>query len=209
MASQQQNDWSTTRAFAKHLLSRLDRLDDEHSWEAARFTELEADFYPGEQARAGGRRWNFSSVQGPKRVRKLSTRLAELKEQFVLIEGDPGSGKSVLLRKVARALCLEASEAVQPHFPIPLYLNLKLLERAKDESIDREMIRGFVLRQIKAVKNQDIERFIDTRFDIGMQRGDWLFLFDSFDEIPDVLNAEEASGIIDEYSTAIYHSPRT
>jgi hypothetical protein len=86
---------------------------------------------------------------------------------------------------------------------IPIYINLKELERSDDASIDREFIESFVLRALNRVNDRDIEEFLDQEFNHGLEKGTWFFLFDSFDEIPEVLSSVEADAVIRRYGDAI------
>lgn len=42
-------------------------------------------------------------------------------------------------------------------------------------------------------------------FDWGLRTGTWLFLFDSFDEIPDILGSTETDTVVEEYADALFH----
>lgn len=45
--------------------------------------------------------------------------------------------------------------------------------------------------------------FLEINFDEGVRSGQWVFLFDSFDEVPDVLSSTEADQTVLAYSNAI------
>lgn len=49
-----------------------------------------------------------------------------------------------------------------------------------------------------------MNKFVDDEFYSGLKNGTWFFLFNYFDEIPDILGAEDADKIIREYADAIY-----
>jgi len=49
----------------------------------------------------------------------------------------------------------------------------------------------------------DVEDFLNEELSRGLEEGTWLFLFDSFDEIPDVLSATSADTAVSEYAEAI------
>ena len=125
------------------------------------------------------------------------------RERLVLIEGDPGSGKTVLLREVAYRLCSRAGSSWKANTPVGLYFNLKKLDRSAGQVIDSDLIRQYVTDQIKKFGAPEISRYFEQNFDQGIREGWWFFLFDSFDEIPDVLNSEDVSENIDRYSEAI------
>ena len=56
---------------------------------------------------------------------------------------------------------------------------------------------------MNAARDRDIEQFLEEEFDRGMQEGTWLFLFDSFDEIPEILSATSANEAIEAYAGAV------
>jgi len=86
---------------------------------------------------------------------------------------------------------------------IPLYINLKKLERSSKVKINRELIEYFVKQELNRVNDRDIEQFLDEEIQKGVQEGTWLFLFDSFDELPEVLSSVEADTTIRNYAEAI------
>jgi hypothetical protein len=72
-----------------------------------------------------------------------------------------------------------------------------------EEAIDRNLIRSFVLRSLNRANDRDIEEFLEEEFNQGLREGTWLFLFDSFDELPEVLSSIEADEMIRSYADAI------
>ncbi len=82
-------------------------------------------------------------------------------------------------------------------------MNLKELEPPNGEAIDRNLIENFILESLKRIKDRDIDKFLDDEFELGIENGTWFFLFDSFDEIPEVLSSTEADATIKSYGDAI------
>jgi hypothetical protein len=171
------------------------------NWRDQQFTELEAE------VEAEGRRWHFwpwqARANGIRREKSLSLALRHSTERLILLEGDPGTGKSVALRHVAHALAVRATKAHSLTSKLPTYVNLKEIKRATNEAIDRELIRKFVLISLNRVNDRFVDEFIEQEFDAGLKIGTWVFLFDSFDEIPDVLSSTESDVTIEQYSAAI------
>ena len=191
--------------FAHYLRLKLARLEQEESWNQRRFTELEAEYYPGLEIT--GPRWKrlFASVsRGPRRRKTLSRALVNSVDTFALLEGDPGSGKSIVLRKVAFDVCSDAAVSWKRVTPVALYVNLKMLDRPTGIAVDQNFIRAFVVEQLKKASNPEFNRYIDDEFQRVVTEGRWVFLFDSFDEIPDVLSAEDVSDTIEAYANAIF-----
>jgi hypothetical protein len=192
------------RQFADHLESEIRRLNNLEAWHDYRFTDLEAEV----EAEGQRRKWKwlpfFTRTQiGLRRERSLLRALEKTEERLILIEGEPGSGKSVALRYVAQQMAKRAMKARNNRGLIPIYVNLKDLERRKPIKVDRKLIADFILRSLNRANDRDIEEFLEEEFDRGLQEGTWLFLFDSFDEISEVLSATEANEAIKNYGQAI------
>ena len=60
-----------------------------------------------------------------RREKSLSRGLARTTDSLIILEGDPGSGKSVALRHLAEQLACGARDAKSATSLIPLYVNLK------------------------------------------------------------------------------------
>ncbi len=191
--------------FAGHILSEIERLGRQEEWKDYRYAELEAEI------EAEGRRSIFSIVpffkrinSGLRREKSLSKALASSQERLILVEGEPGSGKSIALRHVAERMAAHAKIARSTKSIIPIYVNLKELERQNGEPIDRNLIKTFILKSLKRINDRDIDKFLDDEFDLAIQNGTWVFLFDSFDELPEVLSSTEADAMIKSYGDAIH-----
>ena len=144
-----------------------------------------------------------STRRGLRREQSLSKALELSDERLILLEGDPGSGKSIALRHVAEKLAKQSSKDKNIKSIIPLYVNLKKIERKPDSAISRELIESFVKQELNRINDRDIEQFLDEEFQNGLKEGTWLFLFDSFDELPEVLSSVEADATIRDYAQAI------
>jgi len=190
--------------FADHVESEIRRLNNLEAWSDYRFAELEAEVEAeGRQRIYGMFPFLRQSRSGLRREKSLSRALETSQERLILVEGEPGSGKSVALRHVAQSMAHKAMKARTTTQTIPIYVNLKELKPDKGEIVDRNLIQAFVLRSLNRANDRDIEEFLESEFNKGLQEGTWLFLFDSFDEIPDVLSSTEADAIIRKYSDAI------
>lgn len=189
--------------FAKHLDRQLDNLELQEEWRDDKFAELEAEVEIERtwRSRVLRRLLPLPGVS-PRRVRSLSKALAGGSEQLVLVEGEPGAGKSVALRHLAHRLARRAERSGNPRRVVPLYLNLKAMDIPPDE-VSADRIRQFVLDTLTEVNNRYVQEMLDEEFDRGLDDGTWLFLFDSFDEIPDILSALDARAVIPAYAGAI------
>lgn len=190
--------------FAAVVEGKIRDINSNEEWRDYRFTELEAE------VEAEGARRTFSLIpfrrrtrSGLRRERSLTRAIEMSRERLVQLEGEPGSGKSVALRFVARTLAERAARSRGARSVIPLYLNLKELTREPGAPVDSALIRSFVLTSLNKANDRDVEQFLEEEFTRGLEEGWWLFLFDSFDEIPEVLSSTEADEVIRDYAAAI------
>ena len=144
----------------------LRRLNNLEQWSDHRFAELEA-----EVETEGSRTSSFRPSRGGSlsRERSLSKALGRSRERLVLLEGEPGAGKSVALRHLALEMARKAMRARRADQTIPVYINLKELTRPGIDSIRPELIRDLVLRSLNRANNRDVEDFLDGNFDDGLR----------------------------------------
>ena len=187
--------------FAEHIRSEIIRLNNQESWEDYRFTELEAEIEA--QGKYRQPLPFLASRESLSREKSLSHALKKTTEKLILLEGEPGSGKSVALRHLTLKLAKKASDSKNLKTIIPLYINLKGLARRNGEPIDQNLIRAYIYKTLNRVNSRDVETFLEDEFGQGIEDGTWLFLFDSFDEIPEVLSSVEADKKIQNYAEAI------
>ncbi|MEU4691588.1 NACHT domain-containing protein [Actinoplanes sp. NPDC023714] len=196
--------------FADHIDSRLRRISEKEDWRDDRFAELEAEVeMEGEQRHF--LRLFRRPVDGPRRVKSLSNALERSTERLVLLQGEPGSGKSVALRHLAGKMARRAMRDKRLDSRIPIYINLKEFVPA-EQPVTAAHVREFVLASLNKANSRDIAEFLDSGFDTGMREGTWFFLFDSFDEIPEVLSSTSNDGSVELYADALYdflHSANT
>ncbi|MCW5861902.1 MAG: NACHT domain-containing protein [Anaerolineae bacterium] len=193
--------------FAEHVEHEQRLLNSKEDWEDYRFTELEA-----EVEAEGNRRQRLLPFlvkrDNLRREPSLSRALGNSRERLILLEGMPGSGKSVALRHVALMMSRQAMHSRSLKTVIPVYVNLKTLKRRAEpepvEAIDAELIRRFVLQSLNRANDRDVTAFLDDEFQAGLSDGTWFFLFDSFDEIPEILGSTEADIVIVQYAEAIH-----
>ncbi|WAS90660.1 NACHT domain-containing protein [Nannocystis punicea] len=169
----------------------------ETGWREQYYTELEAEVEVEVEAK---RRWSSSTLPDRRLEKSLSAALLHCKHKLIHLEGDPGAGKSVSLRHLARRWLEKMSSGGAT--VVPLYLDLQRL-RNPGGAIDRELIESFVHQELRRVRHPDIEAFIASDFHAWCREGRLLFLFDSFDELKDVLGSTEEDRIVDSYARAI------
>lgn len=186
--------------FASSVANQISIISQQEEWRDERFTELEAEVEVHGRTRRSllGRRRR----ETVRRMPSLSAALEKNREQIILLEGPPGSGKSVALRHLAIHLANRLKQKPSESGVIPVYVNLK--EFRPIGPVDAEAVLTFVKASLNRANDRYVERFVEDEFDRGIAEGTWLFLFDSFDEIPSILGATEADEIIEQYATAIY-----
>ena len=133
----------------------------------------------------------------------LTQALGTSTERLIVLQGEAGSGKSVALRHVGLMLAGVARSSRDLYTILPVYINLKELIRTDGQKIDHFLIRNFVCRSLNRMNDSEIGQILEDEFDRGIRSGTWLFLFDSFDEIPEILSATNVDQNIRAYSSAI------
>lgn len=193
------------RRFAQHIEGEITRLNLLEEWSDYRFAELEAEVEVNGQWRA------FTIIpflgrvrSGKRREKSLSRAIRNSRDRLILLQGDPGSGKSVALRYVALRMANQASKFTNLKKAVPIFINLKEIQRKREEEVGPHLIKEFILKSLNRANDRDIDTFLEEEFDKGIEKGTWFFLFDSFDEIPEVLGSTEADTTIQAYSQAIH-----
>lgn len=201
--------------FVEHLSYEVQRLNREADWNDFHYTELEAEVevdpsldlavHPSKNPIV----WILSLYQI---VRKSIGRSASLKIQKNLIRaimssksrsflviGDPGSGKTVSLRHLFLEMAKICVSSKDKTAAVPIYLNLKHLD-VKQEEVDANRIHDWVIEQLRADQDRTIQEFLDKNFEQMLKNGVFFFLFDSFDEIPAVMDAQEEQNVVRQYA---------
>ncbi|MBD2337004.1 NACHT domain-containing protein [Calothrix sp. FACHB-156] len=179
--------------FSRTLLGDLDKIDRESNWSAEYFTPLDAEV----EVQSGSTR--------KRQVTDLLNAIKSNKQSRVfLVLGDPGSGKSVSLRKLCRELLQESEKTGK----VPLYINLREWEpktawNQQNPPTVQELYE-FVVANLKSRGDVISNKFIRKYFEKMYEYGRLFIVLDSFDEIPAVLDEREGSWLINELSDVIY-----
>lgn len=169
------------------LIRFLDRYDDEVNWSDRDLTPLEAEVETEQSNRLR-----------PSIVKDLvsAIRRDRRSEVFVVL-GDPGSGKSVSLRRLVRVLCEQASRTGV----VPVYVNLREWKPELGK-ITSESLVAFAKDRAYEQTGRDGRAFLDTWYEAFRKSGRLFFVIDSFDELPSVLDCDDKSDLHREVSKA-------
>ncbi|WCL80862.1 NACHT domain-containing protein [Saprospira sp. CCB-QB6] len=182
-------------AFCSVLERHLEKINNETNWSSEYYTEIDAQIEVSKKT---------------SRYKKLKVKniIAAIKKnadsRTLLVIGNPGSGKSVALRKLAIDLLGKASKTNR----IPLYIDLREWrpdrEWTEDSPPTAKDLYNFTFNYLKG-KDPCTDDFLDKYFKKLYKEGYLYFIFDSFDEIPLALDQPENSWLIDSLSDLIYN----
>ncbi|WBM34223.1 MULTISPECIES: NACHT domain-containing protein [Pseudomonas] len=182
------------KAFCSILRNDLVTLDRQSNWNPEHYAELEAEVEVLSSHGVATRKKVLNLQEAIKVDRKL---------QSFLLLGVPGAGKSVALRKLA----LDMMDEVNATKRIPIYINLRewVPKRVVDSgriSFDFRDLKSFVLASI--TKDDDfLESFANEYFTRLWHAGRLFFIFDSFDEISELLDTGQDEEVVDALSRVI------
>ena len=204
--------------FVEHLNYEVQRLNREADWNDFQYTELEAevevDRSPDLDTPLSKNPivWlhsvcqivrNSIGISPSLKVQKsLIQAIMGSKSHSFLVIGDPGSGKTVSLRHLFLQMAKMCISSKNKDAVVPIYLNLKHLDVEPDE-VDAGRIHDWVIEQLRADQDRTIHEFLDRNFEEMLKNGAFFFLFDSFDEIPAVMDAQEEQKIVHQYAEAL------
>lgn len=191
------------KQFCGVLDADLAYLAKAENWNDQYFTDLEAEVETegGYYASSWDRFWRRKSF-GLRKERSLIRAINSSTERAMQLVGEPGSGKSVALRHLAKQFAEQGRKSNDKKAKVPLYVNLREMDNHYPKGVTVDDVRMFVLDNIRR-GDADTSAFVRENWQDYCNKGTWLFLFDSFDEIPAVLHAETGSDVVKQYSEAI------
>lgn len=191
------------KQFCAVLEADLAYLAKAENWNDQYFTDLEAEVESegGYYASALDKLRRKKSF-GLRKERSLVRAITSSTERAMQLVGEPGSGKSVALRHLAKQLAEQGRKSNDKNAVVPLYINLREMDFHSTDTVNVDTVREFILDNIRR-GDADTSAFVKENWDDYCNRGLWLFLFDSFDEIPAVLHSATGSNIIKNYSQAL------
>lgn len=183
------------QAFCNALERDLITVDQDSNWSPEYYTELQAEV---EIRKTNG-------VASRKKIMRLQDAIRkDRKSQSFLILGVPGAGKSVALRKLAKDMLVEVKKTNR----VPIYVNLREWVPTSAAAGNRS---GFTVRELEEFVINNVSQrgdvftkdFMDKYFRDLWRTGRLFFIFDSFDEIAELLDANEDSDVINSLSSVI------
>jgi predicted NACHT family NTPase len=130
---------------------------------------------------------------------------SDQRSRIFVVLGDPGTGKSVAMRKLARDLLAESSQSAR----IPIYVNLKEWRTEQPWTVESPPtvaeFYNFLFLNVLQTLDFNSQSFLqqNENFRLLFEAGYLFFVLDSFDEIPAVLDHDENSWLIESLSNCI------
>lgn len=190
------------KAFCTAIRGDIATLAKAENWNDQYFTDLEAEvevegrYFESQVHRILGKK----SI-GLRKASSLVSALSASAEQFQVVLGEPGSGKSIALRHLAYILADSAISSNRADAPIPLYVNLRELPPPQTVPT-ADYIKSHVIENVRR-GDADTAEYIKENWESFRDAGRWLILLDSFDEIPEIIHAPTGSPIIGAYTSAV------
>ncbi len=174
------------------ILNELKYLDQDFDFKASEFTPLNAE---------------VTVTRSDGKVRKVDELLPSIEKdvhtKLFLVIGDPGSGKSVAMRALAR----RGLDQISVDDPFPIYVNLKSWVARHpwtDEALPTlDDFQEFLSDYLRYEHHPIISPFFEEHLSTLHSGGKIFWIFDSFDEIPGILDAQESSDVIKHVSRLI------
>jgi len=146
--------------FCKYMVSELDRYDNDLNWNDSEYTILQAEV---EMERS-----IFSGMHSI--VKDLVAEISrDSKTRSFLVIGDPGAGKSVSLRRLARELYKENQDTDI----VPVYINLR--EWITKEPTDEDL-KKFILENLKQIAATEVKIFLEEEYETMFKEGKFFFI---------------------------------
>jgi len=173
------------RALAGVFERQLNRLDDGTGFDRRRFVPLAV---------------GIASADRSHRTVSLYQALSASSAQVLVLTGESGAGKSVLLREFARETYSRIQRKRRPK-RFAVYVDMASFPDVTAEEITADLIRAHV----KALTAGDTELTaeLDRHLRAPSDRPEWLFLFDSFDELPALSDGKATDVAARQYLDAI------
>ena len=172
------------RAIANAVKRNVDRLDEADGFDRLQFVDIEVG----------------QAVPGTRRTKSLAKTLWRSRSQLTVVTGGSGTGKTVMLRMVAR----QASQNVHAkHKPkrIMIYVDFTTI-RPSNAAPTADSIRACIQEAV-AVGDATLADYLATFLHEPQDRPNWIIVFDSIDEPHSTLSGSGNVSIFHQYYEAI------
>jgi NACHT domain len=177
------------RRIAKTLLQNLNLSELLIGWDDERFIETRASIESLDSPRRSHSYMNpFRSRAVVYRTKSLSDAFARTPATLINLQGMPGSGKSVALRRFARETLERAQRSKHPTTLLAFYVNLRDFE-AQEGVLSEASLEKYIHEQLNPNQAGELTTYFTNGFRRDLSAGRCILLFDSFDEIPGIVGA--------------------
>ena len=177
--------------FCKELAQRIDRVNKATDWSVSTFTPIDAEV---EAEARGKHKKHFDDLH-------KSVNYYRKRNAVMLVLSDPGSGKSVAMRKLTLNLLKDAEKTGV----VPVYVDLKKWDvpftSTRKPGLD-DLLK-FVKSVLRESGDSVTDAFLDKYFNLMLDNGLWYFIFDSFDELPCLMGREANDELIGHLSNLL------
>ena len=180
------------KSFCRFLTRRIEIIDEETKWDTKFFTPIEATVEMTDDRRKERRYDDLHAC----------LRHYRRKNAVFLVLGEPGSGKSVSMRK----LCTDMMKEAEKTGLIPVYVDLKrwMGNWSLEHPPKEDDLVAFIERILREDGTTIEAQFLKDNFRKMLEWGQWYFVFDSFDEIPCLMGRRSSKKLIDQFSRLLY-----
>ncbi|MFI6999183.1 NACHT domain-containing protein [Nocardia sp. NPDC050175] len=135
------------------------------------------------------------------------SRALNSRSTLLLVQGPPGSGKSIALRQHARKLLNECLSASDEHVkftrrrPLAIYVNLR---RFDPKVISAATLESYIKAEANSYNAAELAEYLrSSDFQADITNGKIVFVLDGFDEIPEIVGSTTIDSVVDPYVRAI------
>jgi hypothetical protein len=128
----------------------------------------------------------------------LSKALLRQSQPLMLLQGAPGTGKSVAMRAFAREVLGRVQSCKQR--TLAFYVSLREFQPAR---VTATALDQYIREQINPLSARELDDYLRSEFDRDLRQGNAILLLDAFDEIPAVLGSVSIDAVVDPYVRAI------
>ncbi|GAA3197504.1 NACHT domain-containing protein [Actinocorallia longicatena] len=187
------------RSLAKHLVRSLTHRHSELAELAG--TAIDLTVLVDDLDRDHGRRKRLR-LRKRYTMRPLSEALSRRTTDLTLLQGGPGTGKSLALRLYARDVLDEIARSGSHRVPLPIYVNLRDLTTGPKE-INSRVLEQYIAEQVNPGAAPELTGYFARDFAADLRNGSVILLLDSFDEIPAVLGSATVDAAVRPYVAAV------